>query len=83
MCHSDAGPVNVEGLKDAIATNEQHNSIVGGAIQGESYRPISCLTGKKKEKRKRLKIVFTLLWRLDRVPFRIPENPKRLPRLVA
>jgi hypothetical protein len=46
VCHSDAGPVNVDGLKDAITANEQRNSIVGGTIQGESSRSISCLVEK-------------------------------------
>lgn len=70
MCHSDAGPVDVDGLKDAIVTSEhivtdeQDDTIVGGTIQGESSRPINCLAGKKKKKKRR-EIVFTLLWRLD------------------
>ncbi|XP_059462136.1 protein KAKU4 isoform X2 [Corylus avellana] len=34
VSHCDAGPVNVDGKKDAIVTNEQRNSMVGGTIQG-------------------------------------------------
>ncbi|KAE8056494.1 hypothetical protein FH972_013263 [Carpinus fangiana] len=47
VSHCDAGPVNVDGLKDAIAANEQRNSIVGGTIQDSALHDIECLTSKE------------------------------------
>jgi hypothetical protein len=36
---ADAGAGNVDGLKDAVVTEELHNFIVGGTIPGESSGP--------------------------------------------
>lgn len=53
VSYCDAGPVDVDGLKDAIVTSEhivtdeQDDTIVGGTIQDSALHDIECLTSKE------------------------------------
>lgn len=44
---ADAGAGNVDGLKDAVVTEELHNFIVGGTIPDSALHDKNCLTSKE------------------------------------